>query len=58
VETEFRFQDLQQEWNKSLDERKKLLDEAAKKVRVDLREPNDWVYDEAGHRYVRSRKSP
>lgn len=52
------FQDLQQEWNKSLDERKKLLEDAAKRVRVDLREANDWVYDESGQRYVRSRKAP
>jgi len=51
-------QDLQTEMTKALDERKKLLDEAARKVRAELREPNEWVYDEAGQRYVRARKTP
>ncbi len=51
-------QDLQQEMTKALDERKKLLDETAKKTRVDLRDPNEWVYDEAGHRYIRSARRP
>jgi hypothetical protein len=49
-------QDLQHEMQKSLDERKKLLEESGKKVRVDVREPNEWVYDEGGHRYVRSKR--
>ena len=52
------FQDLQSEWTKTLDERKRLLDEAAKKARVEVREVNEWVYDEAGQRYVRARKKP
>jgi vancomycin resistance protein YoaR len=51
-------QDLQHEMTKALDERKKLLEDAAKRARVDLREPNEWVYDEAGQRYVRARKTP
>jgi hypothetical protein len=49
-------QDLQTEYSKALDERKKLLEESGRKVRVDVREPNEWVYDEAGHRYVRSKR--
>jgi hypothetical protein len=52
------FQDLQTEWTKTLDERRKLIDEAGRKSKVDVREVNDWVYDEAGQRYVRSRKKP
>ena len=52
------FQDLQQEWNKSLDDRKKLLEDGGRRTRVDVRDPNEWVYDEAGQRYVRSRKQP
>jgi len=52
------FQDLQVEWNKSLEERKKLLDDSARKTRVELRDPNEWVYDESAHRYVRSAKKP
>ena len=51
-------QDLQTEMTKALDERKKLLEEAAKRGRVEVREPNEWVYDEANHRYVRARKNP
>ena len=51
-------QDLQQEMTKALDERKKLLEESARKTRVELREPTEWVYDEAGHRYIRSPKRP
>jgi hypothetical protein len=51
-------QDLQQEMTKALDERKRLLEDAGKKVRVDVREPNEWVYDENGHRYVRSARRP
>ena len=49
-------QDLQNELKKVLDERKKVVDDAAKKSRVDVREATDWVYEEAGQRYVRARK--
>ena len=49
-------QDLQTEMTKALDERKKLLEDSGKRGRVDIREPNEWVYDEAGHRYVRMKK--
>lgn len=51
-------QDLQQEMTKALGERKRLLEDAGKRVRIDVREPNEWVYDEAGQRYVRSPKKP
>ena len=51
-------QDLQTEMTKALDERKKLLEENARKTRVELREATEWVYDEAGHRYVRSPRKP
>ncbi len=51
-------QDLQHEMTKALDERKKLLEDAGRRVRAEVREPNEWVYDEAGQRYVRSRKTP
>jgi hypothetical protein len=52
------FHDLQVEWTKTLDERRKLIDEAAQKGHVDVRDIKEWVYDEAGQRYVRNRKSP
>ena len=51
-------QDLQTEMAKALDERKKLIDEAARRSRVDVRDLTEWVYDEAGHRYIRSKKTP
>ena len=51
-------QDLQQEMAKALDEKNKLQEDAGRRARVDVREPNEWVYDEAGQRYVRSRKNP
>ena len=51
-------QDLQTEMTKALDERKKLLEEAARRGKVEIREPNEWVYDEANRRYVRARKTP
>jgi hypothetical protein len=49
-------QDLQTEMTKALDERKKVLEEAGRRTRVEVREPNEWVYDEAGQRYVRVKK--
>ena len=52
------FQDLQTEWTKTLEERKRLIDEAARKGKIEVREVNEWVYDEAGQRYVRGRKKP
>ena len=51
-------QDLQTEMKKVLDERKKVIDDAARKSRVEVREATEWVYDEAGQRYVRGRKAP
>ena len=41
-----------------LDERKKLIDEGARRAKVDVRDINEWLYDEAGHRYVRAKKTP
>jgi len=49
-------QDLQSEMTRALEERKRLLEDAGRRARVDVREPNEWVYDEAGQRYVRSKK--
>jgi hypothetical protein len=51
-------QDLQTEMTKALEDRKKLLEESARRGRVEVREPTEWVYDEANHRYVRVRKNP
>ena len=51
-------QDLQTEWAKTLEERKKIIDEAARKSKVEVREVTEWLYDEVGQRYVRNRKKP
>lgn len=51
-------QDLQQEMTKVLDERKRLLEDSARRGRVDLREATEWVYDEANQRYIRQPKKP
>ena len=51
-------QDLQTEMTRALEERKKLIDEAGRKGRVDVRDVNEWVYDEAGQRYIRAKKTP
>ena len=49
-------QDLQTEMTRALDERKRLLEDAGRRVRIDVKEPNEWVYDEGGQRYVKSKK--
>jgi hypothetical protein len=51
-------QDLQTEMTRALDDRKKLLEESSKRAKVELREPTEWVYDEANKRYIRTRKNP
>jgi hypothetical protein len=51
-------QDLQTEMKKSLEDRKKVIDDAARKSRVDVREATEWVYDEPGQRYIRAKKTP
>lgn len=51
-------QDLQQEMTRALEDRKKLLEESSRRAKVELREPTEWVYDEANKRYIRTRKNP
>ncbi len=51
-------QDMQQETNKMLDERKKLIGDAAKKANVDVKEPNEWAFDNKGQRFVRIKRAP
>ncbi|PYM29971.1 MAG: hypothetical protein DMD80_04575 [Candidatus Rokuibacteriota bacterium] len=47
------FQDMQQELQKILDERKALILDAAKKVNVEVKEPLEWALDNKGQRYQR-----
>lgn len=51
-------QDMQQEMNKMLEERKKLIGDAAKKSNVEVKEPNEWAFDNKGQRYVRVKRAP
>ncbi|MBM4440903.1 MAG: hypothetical protein FJ027_10810 [Candidatus Rokubacteria bacterium] len=51
-------QDLQNEMNKAVDERKKLLEDAGRKAKAEVREHTEWRYDEAGQRYIRVRRNP
>ena len=46
-------QDMQLEAQKVLEERKALLEGAAKRVNVDVRETTEWALDTKGQRYVR-----
>ncbi len=49
-------QDIQQELAKMLDERKKLIEDAAKKSSVDVKDANEWAFDNKGQRYVHARR--
>ena len=49
-------QDLQQEMTKMLDERKTLIQDAGKKATVDVKDPNEWAFDNTGQRYLKVRR--
>lgn len=49
-------QDLQQEMTKMLEERKTLIQDAGKKVTVDVKDPNEWAFDNKGQRYLKVRR--
>jgi hypothetical protein len=51
-------QDLQQEWSRMLDERKNFIEDAARKANVPVTDPNEWVLDDKGQRYVQARRAP
>jgi hypothetical protein len=51
-------QDMQQEMNKMLEERKKLIGDAGKKANVEVKEPNEWAFDNKGQRYVKVKRTP
>jgi hypothetical protein len=46
-------QDMQQEMNKMLEERKALVTDAARRVNVSVQDPNEWVFDNKGQRYMK-----
>jgi hypothetical protein len=51
-------QDLQQEMAKMLEERKTLITDAGKKTSVEVKEPNEWAFDNKGQRYLKVRRNP
>lgn len=51
-------QDLQQEMTKMLEERKTLIQDAGKKATVDVKDPNEWAFDNKGQRYLKVRRQP
>ncbi len=51
-------QDLQTEGTKMLEERKALIEDAAKKSNVKVSDANEWAFDNKGQRYVHMRTMP
>jgi hypothetical protein len=49
-------QDLQQEMTKMLEERKTLIQDAGKRATVDVKDPNEWAFDNKGQRYLKVRR--
>jgi len=49
-------QDLQQEMTKMLEERKTLIQDAGKKATVDVKDPNEWAFDNKGQRCLKVRR--
>ena len=41
-----------------LDERKTLIQDAGKKATVDVKDPNEWAFDNKGQRYLKVRCQP
>jgi len=52
------FQDMQQELQKVLEERKTLIQEAGRKANVEVKEPLEWALDNKGQRYQRLVRPP
>jgi len=47
-------QDLQQEMSKLIEERKTLVQDAAKRSSIEVKDPNEWLFDSKGQRFVRN----
>lgn len=50
-------QDLQQEMAKILEDRKKLIEDAARKTNVPVSDANEWAFDNKNSRYVHARRA-
>jgi hypothetical protein len=51
-------QDMQQEMKQILDERKKLVEDAARRGGVDVGDANEWAYEAKNQRYVKIKRTP
>jgi len=49
-------QDMQLEAQKIVEERKAIIEGAAKRMNVDAKDPNEWMLDTKGQRYVRQQR--
>ena len=49
-------QDFQQEMAKILEERKKLIEDAGRRINVEVGDTNEWAFDNKGQRYVHTRR--
>jgi hypothetical protein len=47
-------QDLQQEMARLLEERKQFVQEAGRRRAVEVKDPNEWLFDNKGQRFVRN----
>jgi len=51
-------QDMQQELKQILEDRKKLIEDAGKKNRIDVGDANEWMFENKGQRYVKIKRTP
>ncbi len=51
-------QDMQAEMNRLWEERKKLIEEAAKNAKVEVKDMTEWAFDKNGQRYVKVKRHP
>ena len=49
-------QDMQNEMKTLLDERKKLIEDAGKKQRIDVKDTNEWAFENNRQRYLKIKK--
>lgn len=49
-------QDMQQEMQRMIEERKGLIEGAAKRMNVDAKDPNEWALDTKNQRYLRQQR--
>ena len=49
-------QDIQQEMKTLLEERKQLIEAAGKKANVEVKDTNEWAFDNKGQRYMHIRR--